>query len=336
VVRSTLARTSRFRVSGIVIGSLLAGGCRIAPSPRAGPEIRFVTVQPGVRLEVIDWGGAGRAVVLLAGGGNTAHVYDEFAPKLTRMHHVYGITRRGFGASGWSIPERADERLRDDVLAVADSLHLDRPVLVGHSFAGAEMSAVANLRPDRIAGLIYLDAAYPYAFDNGMGVTMQEFAGVRGLAPPTPRDSDMASFDALQHWDARTFGFRTPATEFRQTWDSTSSGRPLKPRVAPGSALFPLMLTRPKRYAEIPVPALILFAYPHAPEAWMVESADSTLRARADAYFKTMNELTARQARAVEGVPNVRVVRLRGAHYLFASNERDVLVEIRSFIDRLH
>jgi hypothetical protein len=34
------------------------------PSPHS---IRFVTVDDGVQLEVLDWGGKGRAVVLLAG-----------------------------------------------------------------------------------------------------------------------------------------------------------------------------------------------------------------------------------------------------------------------------
>ncbi len=69
------------------------------PSPHT---VRFVTVDKKVRLEVLDWGGSGRPVVLLAGGGNTAHVFDEFAPKLTANCHIYGITRRGFGASSFS------------------------------------------------------------------------------------------------------------------------------------------------------------------------------------------------------------------------------------------
>src|SRR5262245_6774246 len=66
------------------------------PSPHT---VQFVTVDKDVRLEVLDWGGTGRPVVLLAGGGNTAHVFDEFAPKLRADYHIYGITRRGFGAS---------------------------------------------------------------------------------------------------------------------------------------------------------------------------------------------------------------------------------------------
>ena len=69
------------------------------PSPHVA---RFVTVDTDVRLEVLDWGGSGRPVVLLAGGGDTAHVFDDFAPKLTAHYHVYGITRRGFGASGYA------------------------------------------------------------------------------------------------------------------------------------------------------------------------------------------------------------------------------------------
>src|SRR5207244_5057719 len=102
-----------------------------------------------VRLEVLDWGGAGRSVVLLAGGGNTAHVFDELAPKLATDYHVYGITRRGFGASGFSASDNPVDRLRDDVLAVLGALRLERPVLLGHSIAGAELSGVATSHSGR-------------------------------------------------------------------------------------------------------------------------------------------------------------------------------------------
>ena len=67
--------------------------------PPKPPQVRFVVVEPQVQLDVIDWGGSGRPVVLLPGLGDTAHVYDALARKLTGGYHVYGITRRGFGAS---------------------------------------------------------------------------------------------------------------------------------------------------------------------------------------------------------------------------------------------
>jgi len=59
--------------------------------------VRFVDVDDGVRLETLDWGGTGRALVLLAGSGLSGHVYDELAPKLTAFDPVYAITRRGYG-----------------------------------------------------------------------------------------------------------------------------------------------------------------------------------------------------------------------------------------------
>jgi non-heme chloroperoxidase len=55
------------------------------PSPHS---IQFVTVDKNVSLEVLDWGGSGRPIVLLAGLGITAHVFDDFAPKLAGSYHV--------------------------------------------------------------------------------------------------------------------------------------------------------------------------------------------------------------------------------------------------------
>ncbi|MGB8259451.1 MAG: alpha/beta hydrolase [Terracidiphilus sp.] len=127
-------------------------------------RVQMVTVEKDVRLEVLDWGGTGRPVVLLAGSGNTAHIYDDFAPRLAEKYRVYGVTRRGSGASSAPSSGYSARRLGDDVLAVLEALKLDKPVLVGHSFAGQEVSSIATRFPGRIGGAVYLDAAYGYAF----------------------------------------------------------------------------------------------------------------------------------------------------------------------------
>jgi len=131
------------------------------PSPH---RIQMVKVEENVQLEVLDWGGTGRPVVLLAGWGNTAHIYDDLAPLLAENYHVYGITRRGYGASSAPAAGYSVHRLGDDVVAVLDALKINRPILVAHSFAGKELSSVATRFPDRIAAAVYLDAAYGYAF----------------------------------------------------------------------------------------------------------------------------------------------------------------------------
>lgn len=127
-------------------------------------RVRFIPVERNVRLEVLDWGGPGRAVVLLAGLGNNAHVFDRFAPTLAARYHVYAITRRGFAPSSVPASGYLADSLADDVLAVLDSLRLTRPVLVGHSLAGQELSSIGSRHPERVAGLVYLDAGWPYAF----------------------------------------------------------------------------------------------------------------------------------------------------------------------------
>ncbi len=305
------------------------------PSPHV---TRFVNVDKNVRLEVLDWGGSGSPIVLLAGGGDTAHVFDDFAPKLTAGHHVYGITRRGFGASGYSTTENPADRLGDDVLTVLDSLKLNRAILIGHSIAGAELSSVANSHPDRIAGLVYLDAAYSYAFDNGEGASIKEIQKLQGPQPPPPANMDLASFHALQKYYERVNGFRFPEAELRQQWEATPSGSVGKQRNMPGGPMLMTLLNGPNKFTNIPVPALVIFANPHSQGTWVDGNTDPSIRTAAKAYSTALSALTEKQEKAVAtGVPAAHVITLPGAnHYVFLSNEADSLREIRSFLASLH
>ena len=175
---------------------------------------RFIEVSQNVRLEVLDWGGSGRPLVLLPGGGDTAHVFDDFAPKLTRDFHVYGITRRGFGESGFAPLTSGSDTFGDDLLAVLDALKLERPVLAGHSIGGQELSSIGTRYPNRAAALVYLDAAYPYAFDNGKVPTFEEISKVGFPRTPPPTDADLATFDGLRQYYTRILGFTFPEENF--------------------------------------------------------------------------------------------------------------------------
>jgi pimeloyl-ACP methyl ester carboxylesterase len=338
----TLLRLSRallrFRRLGgtVLLVSIALYSQQSAPWRDASPHaVQFVTVEKNIQLEVLDWGGSGRPVVLLAGGGYTAHVFDDFAPKLTSSFHVYGITRRGFGESGFSAEDYGADRLGDDVLAVLDALKLSRPVLVGHSIAGEELSSVANRHPERVAGLVYLDAAYPYAFDNGKGPTLKQMQEISGPHPPPPSEADLASFRALQQCYLRVLGFTYPDGELRQQWNSNPDGRVAKHRDFPGYATI---LSGMKKYASIPVPALAIFAIPHGQGKWVDGSTDPKVFEAAKAYSAALTPLTESQEKAfANGVPTARVVRLPGAdHFVFLSNEADVLREMRAFLAGLH
>ena len=65
---------------------LIAPACAQEADSRRDPsnhDVQFVSVEDGVQLEVLDWGVSGQHVVLLAGSGANAHIFDGFAEKLT-------------------------------------------------------------------------------------------------------------------------------------------------------------------------------------------------------------------------------------------------------------
>jgi non-heme chloroperoxidase len=251
--------------------------------------VQFITVDHSlgndVKLEVLDWGGSGRPVVLLTGLGNNAHVYDTFATKLISAYHVYGITRRGYGASSSPAATRANyaaDRLGDDVLAVIDALKLSKPVLVGHSLAGEELSSVGSRHPEKAAGLIYLDAAYSYAYSGGH---------LLGDPPPPSVTAE-----------------REPSIE-----QAIRAGM--------------------QDYTDIRVPILAIYAFPHdrGPEFLKDDPA-----ARAAAEASEVESLRVLIKAFETGLPSARVVLLPHAnHYVFRSNEADVLREMNAFIGSL-
>jgi pimeloyl-ACP methyl ester carboxylesterase len=182
-----------------VVGALFGVATSAAPQQShwtdpAAHATRFVTVADDVRLEVLDWGGAGPPLVLLAGLGDTGHVFDELAPMLAARYRVLAVTRRGHGRSSAPTTGYGFQQLADDVLRVIDTIGVQRPVIVGHSFAGEEMHVLGARNPAPVAGLIYMDAA----FDRADG--SPDYDSVARTLPPTPRPTpaDLASFAALR------------------------------------------------------------------------------------------------------------------------------------------
>ena len=65
----------------------------------------------------------------------------------------------------------------------------------------------------------------------------------------------------------------------------------------------------------------------------MIKSTDPTVRNTANEYYKRVDVMAEKQAKALEdGVPAARVIRLKGMHYIFVSNEPDVLREMRAYL----
>jgi pimeloyl-ACP methyl ester carboxylesterase len=243
--------------------ALLVIGILVAQDDRSPHIARFVTVDNNVRLEVLDWGGSGRPVVLLAGLGSTAHVFDTLAPKLAAICHVYGITRRGYGASSAPASGYSADRLGDDVLEVLDALNLNRPVLVGHSIAGEELSSVGSRYPEKVAGLVYLDAGYGYAYYapalGDLNIDLAELQKELGLMQHGPNDTRPIIKELLET--------TLPGIE-RDLKEEQSFLQTLPPDMLVGSsASMPApsqaIIAGERKYTMIRVPILAIFAVPH-------------------------------------------------------------------------
>jgi hypothetical protein len=164
---------------------------------------------------------------------------------------------------------------------------------------------------------------------------MKDLQDLHGPQPPPPGDADLASFSGLQKYFERMNGFRFPESELRQSWDSTPDGRVGKQREFPGASK---LLMGMKKFTDIPVRSLVIFANPHSQGLWVDGNKDPTVRAAAKAYSVALAAFTERQATAFEnGVPTAHVVRLAGAHhYVYLSNQADVLREMRAFLNAVH
>lgn len=302
-------------------------------------KTQMITVAPGVSLEVIDWGGSGPPLIFLAGLGNTAHVFDNFAPKFVPNFHAYGITRRSFGASSTPAPIDSNytaDRLGDDVLKVIEVLRVKKPVLIGHSIAGQELSSIGSRFPDKVAGLIYLDAGYSYTlyspgqFDRELDakdlisalnvyLTAQSGADLKSVIDSTA--NVLAELQLVQK-DLETFHKQL---ELLPPPPNSGTTPPLP--FAP-----PAIIRGWQKYTNIQVPVLAIFASPHANPnlAHMPEDKKN------ESISLDQQESTA-QAKRFQQLPSAKVVMLPNAnHFVFFSNEQEVEKDVNDFLATLN
>jgi pimeloyl-ACP methyl ester carboxylesterase len=186
--------------------------------------------------------------------------------------------------------------LGEDVLDVITILGLDRPVVIGHSIAGQELSYLATEHPDRIAGLVYLDAAYAYAYDPP-GELEEDLPTPPPGQPPPPDMPRMPEGELLQ------------ARRVDVGW-----------RAGGALTVAHAVQAGGRQFTEVPVPALAIFATGGGGPAW--EGFAQTVERQASAFER--------------GVPHARVLRWsRTAHHLFLTREADVVREVGSFLSTL-
>lgn len=342
--RAVSFRTLRARTTG-VLGNTLAN-CPLPESQsvnvpqvsswndRSPHEVKAVEVEKNVQVEVLDWGGEGTTLVLLPGLGATAHSFDEFAPLLAKHFRVVGITRRGIGYSSHPDHGYGQERLAQDVIQVLDAFGIDRAVFVGHSIGGEELNTLGAHHPERVAALVYLDAAYDRSLK-----TPKRYRELAASLPdaPWPTPEELSSYESLKGFFDRTGTAALPEGELIALWNVgkryLAGQRSVDARVLQA---IEAGISTPD-YRSISAPALGIFATSSGIDGMLKPWHDPNDAA----LLQTLREMQAIRSRmrrrAIDKfrteLEGARVLELSGAsHWIMLSNREQVVHAIVDFV----
>jgi pimeloyl-ACP methyl ester carboxylesterase len=125
------------------------------------PEFNTIDIPTNGTSIYVRTGGAGPAVVLLHGYGETGDMWAPLAVELARDHTVIVPDLRGMGLS--SKPNGGFDKKTQggDVAGVLDALKVERADLVTHDIGNMVGYAFAAQYPDRVKRFVLIDAPLP-------------------------------------------------------------------------------------------------------------------------------------------------------------------------------
>lgn len=282
-----------------------------------------------VRLHYIDYGGQGPALILLAGLGSTAHVFDEFGPLLRQGHHVIAVTRRGYGQSGNATnDDYSNDALVGDLVQLMDRLAIKRASFVGHSIAGGELAAMGAKHPDRVDRLVYLDAAYDRSDVPAL------MAGLPPSASPSP--AALATVAAFAEWRQQALGVRSKAVVADVAATMMQGPNAVTPRTdgKTAGAVLAGDIAAKAKWEDIAAPSLAFYTSKDVAEQVAPEASNAQRQAFIDYSVKTLRPwmlrqqaefLSRRRCGAALEVP-------RSTHHLFLERPAWLAANILAFL----
>ena len=200
---------------------------------------QFVEIGDGVTVHLRDEGPRNATpIILLHGSAADLHTWQPWVDRLSENYRIIRFDQVGHGLTGPD-PEHdySIENFVADIDEVADALELDTFVLGGNSMGGGHSLAYALEHPERVDGLILVDAGgadIPRESKGNIGFTIARTPVInRVMRHITPRslvasslrqsvsNQNVASEEAIdRYWELLRFPGNRAATivRFSQGW----------------------------------------------------------------------------------------------------------------------
>src|SRR6188508_1005133 len=144
------------------------------------PPSTFIDVG-GTRAHIRDEGKPDAMPLLLVHGSlGSLHMWEGWVDALKDRYRLISVDLPGHGLTGaWPRGDYSIEAYTDFIEVLADTLHLDRFAIAGHSLGGAVAWSFAATRPERISHLILVDSAgYPRDGEPPLPIRLARTRGV--------------------------------------------------------------------------------------------------------------------------------------------------------------
>jgi pimeloyl-ACP methyl ester carboxylesterase len=121
---------------------------------------KIVTLPDGRVIRAVTAGqGPGPLVVFEAGMSAPGSSWIHTQREVSARHRTLAYDRAGYGGSDVDPHDRTLDRIVADLTALLDALGETEPVvLVGHSWGGPIIRVFADRHPERVAGMVFVDA----------------------------------------------------------------------------------------------------------------------------------------------------------------------------------
>ena len=141
--------------------STASGDFRCTPIRKARRVSRQLMIPAAdTRLYAVDAAGGTPALLFLSGGFGTVHNWSRVIRRLDGKYRTVRFDARARGKSGTSADYSVQAAV-DDIGRVIDATGIERPILVGWSLGATHAVRYAAQHPERVAGLVLIDGAYP-------------------------------------------------------------------------------------------------------------------------------------------------------------------------------